>query len=622
MHASFSSRWDSTPVAGSRVSTAAPPPPDQPDTWTRRPSGAIDIPSGLANPRPSAHPDEPPSLMHARAARLLGQRPGCGSRSNTPIAAALNAATYAVRPSGVTVVFHAPARLRAARAAALPSPVRARGHDGAPRLLACAAAGRSHAAQARASRRPIRCMPSRRVERREHSRRAPLGANELLVRDAVRAVGLGAEALVPVLLVGLEVALEPRRPASRPRTRARASRRGRGTSDRGRSRRRSPGTSSSASSSARSVSTSRSFVGSSSSRTLPPRRSSFARCTRLRSPPESTPTLRCWSEPLKLKPATYARDVDLALADLDVVVAVGDLLPDGLVGIERVARLVDVGELDGVAERERAAVGLLLADDHLEQRRLAGAVGADHADDPGGRQREGQVLDQQPVAEALAHVRGLDHLVAEARPGRDVDLDRVELDVALLGEQRARSCSGAPWPSCAGPWGSRAPTRAPAAIVRWRADSWRSSCASRCLLLLEPARVVALEREPVAAVELEDPARDVVEEVAIVGDRDDRALVLLQVALEPRRPTRRRGGSSARRAAAGRARRAAAGRARRGGARRRRAWTRRRRAAAGAARPSPGRAACRGSRRRRRRSGPAGARTRRRSRRSSSPRAR
>ena len=38
---------------------------------------------------------------------------------------------------------------------------------------------------------------------------------------------------------------------------------------------------------------------------------------------------------------------------------------------------------------------------------------------------------------------------------------------------------------------------------------------------------------PVAAVELEDPARDVVEEVAIVGDGDDGALVLLEVALEP-----------------------------------------------------------------------------------------
>ena len=52
-------------------------------------------------------------------------------------------------------------------------------------------------------------------------------------------------------------------------------------------------------------------------------------------------------------------------------------------------------------------------------------------------------------------------------------------------------------------------------------------------LLLEPARVVALERDAAAAIELEDPLRDVVEEVAVVGDRHDRAGVLLQEPLEP-----------------------------------------------------------------------------------------
>ena len=53
------------------------------------------------------------------------------------------------------------------------------------------------------------------------------------------------------------------------------------------------------------------------------------------------------------------------------------------------------------------------------------------------------------------------------------------------------------------------------------------------LLLLEPGRVVALPRDAGAAVELEDPAGDVVEEVAVVGDGDDRARVLVQVVLEP-----------------------------------------------------------------------------------------
>ena len=58
------------------------------------------------------------------------------------------------------------------------------------------------------------------------------------------------------------------------------------------------------SSRARRVSTSRSLVGSSRSSTLPPRASTLARCTRLRSPPERTPTFFCWSEPLKLNDAT------------------------------------------------------------------------------------------------------------------------------------------------------------------------------------------------------------------------------------------------------------------------------------------------------------------------------
>ena len=91
--------------------------------------------------------------------------------------------------------------------------------------------------------------------------------------------------------------------------------------------------------------------------------------------------------------------------------------------VEPGARLVDVGELHRVADAERARVRLLLARDHAEERRLAGAVRPDHADDAAGRQRERQVLDEQPVAEALRDVVGLDDDVAEPRAGRDVDLD-------------------------------------------------------------------------------------------------------------------------------------------------------------------------------------------------------
>ena len=92
------------------------------------------------------------------------------------------------------------------------------------------------------------------------------------------------------------------------------------------------------------------------------------------------------------------------------------------------------------------------------------------------------------------------------------------------------------------------------------------------LLLVEPARIVALPRDAVAAVELEDPSGGVVEEVAIVGDGDDGALVVVQVPFEPRH---RLGVEMVRGLVEEQqvgARRAAGGTARRGGARRPTAW--------------------------------------------------
>ena len=121
--------------------------------------------------------------------------------------------------------------------------------------------------------------------------------------------------------------------------------------------------------------------------------------------------------------------------DVDVVVTVRDHFPDVLVGVEVVPGLVDIGQLDGVAEADRAAIGLLVADDHPEEGGLAGAVRTDDADDSGRRQLEGEVLDQQLVAEGLLQVLGVDHDVAEPGTGRNVDLDRVELDVLVLGQQ-------------------------------------------------------------------------------------------------------------------------------------------------------------------------------------------
>src|SRR5207244_10145251 len=52
-------------------------------------------------------------------------------------------------------------------------------------------------------------------------------------------------------------------------------------------------------------------------------------------------------------------------------------------------------------------------------------------------------------------------------------------------------------------------------------------------LLLQPSRVIALPRNAVAAVELQDPAGGVIEKVAVVRHGDDRAGKALQELLEP-----------------------------------------------------------------------------------------
>src|SRR2546423_12375132 len=97
---------------------------------------------------------------------------------------------------------------------------------------------------------------------------------------------------------------------------------------------------------------------------------------------------------LEIEGRAIGARVHFTLAQKNDVVAARDLLPDILAALERVAGLVDIAEVNGVADRDRTLIGLLLPGDHPEQRGLAGAVRADDPHNAAGRQPEGQIVNQ------------------------------------------------------------------------------------------------------------------------------------------------------------------------------------------------------------------------------------
>ena len=121
--------------------------------------------------------------------------------------------------------------------------------------------------------------------------------------------------------------------------------------------------------------------------------------------------------------------------------------------------------------------------------------------------------------------------VAEAFARRDEDLVRL---VALLVVDRLQAprCAPGALPFCGRPWRSAAPTRVPSGSPS-AAPFRRLFLLQAFVLLHQPFGVVALPRDTAAAVEFEDPLRRVVEEVAVVGDRDHGAGVAGQELLQP-----------------------------------------------------------------------------------------
>src|SRR5512140_3716891 len=181
-----------------------------------------------------------------------------------------------------------------------------------------------------------------------------------------------------------------------------------------------------------------------------------------------------------------------------------------------------------------ARIGRDLAEDELEQRALAAAVGPDEAHLVAAHDARGKILDDALVAIALRHVLELRDKAARTLAGRHRELDVAEA-VAACGAFKPQSVQPAHASLVAG-----------AARLYTLADPRLCLCEELVELavldrldgeLLGLARfirgVVAGIVEQAAAVKLDDAKRHAIEEPAIVRHEEDAACESDEQVLEP-----------------------------------------------------------------------------------------
>ena len=105
-----------------------------------------------------------------------------------------------------------------------------------------------------------------------------------------------------------------------------------------------------------------------------------------------------------------------------VAAAGGQGVPEGHVGLETLARLVEVDGLQIGAEADGAGVGGHLAQHDLDQGGLAGAIGADDGQPVAAHDTGGEGLDDGAVAEALGDALQVSDQLARGGAGIDAEM--------------------------------------------------------------------------------------------------------------------------------------------------------------------------------------------------------
>ena len=176
---------------------------------------------------------------------------------------------------------------------------------------------------------------------------------------------------------------------------------------------------------------------------------------------------------------------------------------------------------------------------HPQQRRLAAAVGAEDAQTHAGRQRQTEPLDERPRVEALGDLLRNQQPLGPAVGGIELDAHRSCGRPPGDRRQLILQLRRAVYPR---PRLPRARLRAVLQPLDFAPHPVRQGL---LILLLPPQRLVLLLQEVavvsariqdarrIAAVQLDDPVGDVLEEVAIVADDQERQGFRAQQLLQP-----------------------------------------------------------------------------------------
>ena len=194
--------------------------------------------------------------------------------------------------------------------------------------------------------------------------------------------------------------------------------------------------------------------------------------------------------------------------------------------------LIHVSQLNRLSNLKRTAVSMFQSHNHAEKRSLARTVRTDNTHDAVRRKHEVQVLEQHLLAESLLHMLRLNHLVAKTRTVRDEYLQLLLTFLLLLTEHLLVSIQ----------------TSLALSLTSLRSHVCPFQLTLQCLatlrslllllhhsrsLLLQPRRVVAMPRNTLTTVQLQNPFAHIIQEVAVVSHGDNRTLILLQVLLQP-----------------------------------------------------------------------------------------